>query len=318
MTSPGSRPIPHTVPPTWPANIPPTRFAAQCVRTTSPAGCRFALLGLPDDLGVRLNNGRPGAALGPPAFRAALAGYGVGDAMRDHADPQSVMVYDAGDVPPAPGDDAQALAQTHDRVSAAARAICDMGMLPIAIGGGHDLTYAFVRGVREHFGRETFEGVYFDAHLDVRDTVGSGMGFRRLIDECGVARLQVVGLNPLVNSAEHAQWFTSHGGVIVRDTIAPVRAPHRFVSFDMDVLDMAHAPGVSAMNPEGLSVREAHRSLVTTLDTRRVRCLDFMELSPPHDDRGRTARVAAHLFLVALRQLAMTAQASHAAGPGAS
>src|SRR5687767_8945741 len=64
--------LPHTTPPSWPADLPPTRFAAQ-IRTDSAEGCAIALLGLPDDLGVRLNGGRPGAAEGPTAFLAALA-----------------------------------------------------------------------------------------------------------------------------------------------------------------------------------------------------------------------------------------------------
>src|SRR6478672_5069131 len=67
--------IPHTQPAAWPANIPSSRLASQF--HASPVGCRVGLIGLPDDEGVRLNNGRPGAKDGPKALRAALAGYGV-------------------------------------------------------------------------------------------------------------------------------------------------------------------------------------------------------------------------------------------------
>src|SRR6185503_8188990 len=61
--------LPHVTPGRWP-QLRPDRFAAT-IRTDSPDGCRVALLGLPDDTGVALLGGRPGAAEGPAAFRAA-------------------------------------------------------------------------------------------------------------------------------------------------------------------------------------------------------------------------------------------------------
>jgi formiminoglutamase len=73
----------------------------------------------------------------------------------------------------------------------------------------------------------------------------------------------------------------------------------------MDVLDQSVAPGVSAMNPEGLSVGTAATPLRSLARIPSLRCLDFMELNPAHDDNGRTARVAAHLFLIALSGLAL-------------
>ncbi|MBY0307375.1 MAG: formimidoylglutamase [Phycisphaerales bacterium] len=293
------------------------------------AGCRIALLGLPDDCGVQLNNGRPGAADGPRAFRAALASYGV-------AEPAGFAwprVFDAGDVTPAPGVHAEALSETHGRVTEAALSLHRAGLLPVAVGGGHDLTFPFVRAAVEHWRKQggVFGGVYFDAHLDVRPTAGSGMPFRRLIEECGVGPLMVVGFNPLAAAREHVEWFSEAcegRNVIADDDLVsrideldgpadllaplagdvrndPVSPDHLFASFDLDAIDAAHAPGVSAMNPAGLSVRESARLVFMAASDARLRCLDIMELSPPNDDRGRTARVAAHLFLHALMGLTL-------------
>lgn len=89
----------------------------------------MGLIGLADDLGVRLNSGRPGAKGGPSAFRAALARYGSSDAAWPG-------VFDAGDVDPAPGDDAAALDRTHARVTEAVAALLDAGLLPVGVGGG--------------------------------------------------------------------------------------------------------------------------------------------------------------------------------------
>jgi len=281
-----SRLIPHTTAPRWPA-VAAGRFAAQ-IRRDSPAGSAVALLGLPDDTGVRLNHGRPGAQAGPAAFRAALARYGA-------AQPGLPRVFDAGDIKPG-----RTLAETHRRVTAATAALLNRGLFPIAIGGGHDLTFPFVRAVAAKYPK--LAGVYFDAHLDVREAAGSGMPFRRLVEDCGVGALHLHGFRPLVNSAEHLAWFQAHGGRIQADgaKVALPRAKDLFASFDLDVLDGAHAPGVSALNPAGWSVREAETWVRACGAEKRVRCFDLMELNPRFDSAGRTARVAAHLFLTFL------------------
>ena len=284
-----------------PLKVPPPapgRFAAT-VRKSNVAGCRVAFVGLADDLGVRLNNGRPGAAGGPVAFREALSVYGVAEP----AGWEWPAVCDVGDVIPAPGNDAAALAMTHAAISEIAAGLARAGVIVVGIGGGHDLTFPLVRGVSEVHG--PLAGEYFDAHLDVRETVGSGMPFRRLVEECGAGPLRVHGLNALANSKEHTAWFTSHGGTIEKAGASPeslgAGRGKMFVSMDLDVLDASHAPGVSAMNAAGWTVRELEAWAFAAGRDPRVVCFDLMELCPAHDVGGRTARVAAHLFLTFLR-----------------
>ncbi len=286
--------LPNTSAPPWPGDTPAGRFAST-IRTDSSDGCTIALLGLPDDTGVRLNNGRTGAAGGPKAFRAALSRYGVADSAAGYLP----LVFDAGDVMPT-----GSLEKTHERVTEATTALLDRGLFPIAIGGGHDLTYPFVRAVAAKFPK--LAGIYFDAHLDVRETAGSGMPFRRLVEDCGVSALHLHGFRPLVNSLEHLDWFRAHGGRTHPENakVALPKAKNLFVSFDLDVLDAAHAPGVSALNPAGWNVREAEAWVRACGADPRVRCFDLMELNPAHDPDGRTARVAAHLFLTFLQGFA--------------
>ncbi|MCF7687076.1 MAG: formimidoylglutamase [Cephaloticoccus sp.] len=276
--------VPHTTRGIWPTRIAHGRFAAT-VRRDHPTGCQVALLGLPDDAGVKLNHGRVGAAGGPRAVRAALAGYGAAQA-------HWPTVFDAGDVVPA-----RTLGETHARVTAATTALLDAGLFPIAIGGGHDLTFPFVRAVAAKYPK--LIGLYFDAHLDVRETPGSGMPFRKLIENCGVPALHLHGYRLWVNSPEHRAWFLHHGGKIHpdgADVVLP-RGKNLFVSFDLDVLDAAHAPGVSALNPSGWTVPHAEQWIYACGECPRVRCFDLMELNPRHDAAHRTARIAAHLLL---------------------
>ena len=282
-------PLPHCQPGVWPDDIPSGRFAS-LVQRDSPEGCRIGLLGMPDELGVKLNGGRPGASLGPTAFREALARYGSASA----SGIQWPRVFDAGDI--TPSDD---LDETHDRVSVAVEAMLAADLFPVGVGGGHDLTYAFVRPVATRL--SGMVGVYFDAHLDVREQKGSGMPFRRLVEDAGVRGLHVQGLDRLANSSEHVTWFSGHGGRINGlEPRGPMPEGDLFVSLDLDVIDQAYAPGVSAMNPCGWTPEEAEAWVRAAGRCARVRCFGIMELSPPNDENGRTARLAARLFLAFL------------------
>jgi formimidoylglutamase len=298
----------HTTPARWP-EARPGRFAA-AIRTDSPAGCQIALLGFPDDTGVKLNHGRPGAAEGPAAFRAALAGYGVPWDAKVHA-PLNAKVFDAGDVLPTPGNTEAALLETHTRIEQAVREIHKLGLVPVCIGGGHDLTLPCVTALAKHAGTAT-AGMSFDAHLDVRSEVGSGMAFRRLIESkhLNPRRFAVLGVGRFVNDPVHLHWLADQGARLTYadEFPAPDQFLHTFktaiakskagfLSIDLDGIDSTAAPGVSALNTMGLGVQEASILAEAAGTNERIRHFDLMELSPRHDPSGRTARVAAHLFL---------------------
>ncbi|UYV11598.1 MAG: formimidoylglutamase [Phycisphaera sp.] len=300
--------VPYATPPQTPIELHEGRFSerVQPIDAYQPKPFYrkpFAILGMPDDTGVKLNNGRPGAKEGPSAIRRVLSTMGV----KKPSFGLWPKVYDAGDVLPA-GDD---LDETHRRVSKASAALVRAGFFPIGLGGGHDLTFAFVRGVINGLASDDAprEGIYLDAHLDVRETKGSGMPFRRLVEDCGIESLTIAGYERKVNSDEHMKWFMEHrGGVLFLDD--PVvdetddeedepRLPY-FASLDLDAIDVSQAPGVSATNPCGVLAQTARRWIRDNLRSPSLRCFDIMELSPPHDDQDRTAQLAAYLFLEAL------------------
>jgi formiminoglutamase len=209
----------------------------------------------------------------------------------------------------------------HARVALAASEVARTGALPIAIGGGHDLTCAFVRGVVTHARSlrpaSPLAVLNFDAHLDVRETLGSGMPFRAINAEFAPVAMGIVGANVFANTHEHAAYFQSQArGSFLADahalTLWLASLPKDCMlacSFDLDVLDASHAPGVSARNPAGLTVAVAADMLLLAAQDSRLVCVDFMELCPARDDpawagagseAGRTARAAAHLFLTVL------------------
>lgn len=309
-------PIPFVRPGTWP-QLRPGGLAEACLRA-DPADCRCALLGLPDDLGVRLNRGRPGAKLGPAALRAALARFGT---PWDAASGRSLTVgcFDAGDVEPAAGEGEAALFETHDRVERAARALRERGLVVLAVGGGHDLSLPTLRALSLGEQRP-LGGINLDAHLDVRARVGSGMPFRKLIEggQLDARRFAEVGLGRFSNSREDWLWLSTRGarlvladevldrGLDVDELIAwATRSGPAFLSVDLDGLDQRAAPGVSAPSPSGLDVRHACRVAEAAGRCPAVQHFDLMELNPRFDVRGRTARVAALLlasFLAGLEE----------------
>ena len=305
--------LPHTTPAEWP-EARAGRFAAT-IRTAAPDGCRVALLGLPDDTGIALNHGRSGAAEGPGAFRAALAAFGTTwDGLAGRA--LNVPIFDAGDVNPAPGGNEAALMETHARVAAAAAALHERGLVVACVGGGHDLTLPTVATLAKATGGPV-GGINLDAHTDVRETVGSGMPFRRLIETGALdpRRFVEAGLSRFANAREHVEWLSSRGatlvpveevlelGVLARNWLdAALSGPDpkkatAFVSIDLDGLDGAEVPGVSAVNPMGVPIPGACHLAEAAGAESRVRHFDVMELSPPNDPSGRSARVAALLFL---------------------
>lgn len=285
---------------------------------------------------MRLNAGRPGARLGPAAFRAALARFGsVHDASLQR--PISVRVFDAGDVVPAPGGGETALHETHTRITEALLAVHRAGLVPVCIGGGHDLTFPAVRALALHARSESADpalrlgGINIDAHTDVRETVGSGMPFRALIEHglLDPAHFVELGLGRFTNAPEHVSWLAGRqttlitidtlrgdaGGALVEAAFSlaslrtkpPADPRPAFFSFDLDALDGSLAPGVSAVNPDGLAVPAAVHLVEMAARNPFIRHFDFMELCPPHDDPpfdpcnpvavGRTARIAALLFI---------------------
>ena len=263
-------------------------------KSTATGFVGIGLVGLADDLGVKLNNGRPGAMGGPDAFRQSLARYGTRNIpLFSGGLPRLV---DFGNVVAATtsSDLQQDLKRTHQHIFQIVQFILSHRLFPIGIGGGHDLTLPMVRGVVDFFG-QPFVGAYLDAHLDVRATIGSGMPFRILLEEKIVTELSCAGLDCFANSVDHQKWFTENGGKL--SPAADIDWQDLdFVSLDLDVIDSAHAPGVIAPNPNGMNPNQIAKIVNLCGKSQRLKYFDIMEFCPPFDLDNRTGRLAAHLF----------------------
>lgn len=274
----------------------------------TPVEACTALLGLPYDGGIP---SRPGARLGPRALREALAAFGAFDGERDVP-----PVLDMGDLalPSMNG------GESHARMEEAARRLFDAGARPVFVGGDHGCTGSVIRGLAAARPDLRLALVSIDAHLDVREYeddawLSSGTPFRRALETPVLdgVRVAMIGIRRFANSKHYLGWAMERGvrlyevddvgargaAALAAEALASVAADADavYLSVDLDAIDAAYAPGVSATGIGGLTAREAIDIVRVVAADPRLVGADIMELSPPFDQDSRTARLAARIFL---------------------
>ena len=266
-----------------------------------------AIIGYAVDEGVRLNQGRTGAAQGPAALRARL-GREI-----SRVDEQATLV-DVGDLVHEDGetlfDTLLALSNLVTRVRAA-------GYRSVVLGGGHDLAAGHYLGLHRHDApgkARTLGVVNFDAHLDLRPLEENG-------PNSGTPFSLIAQLN-----AQHEQPFR-YACVGMQDTANTRALRHRaealgvamipldamdqaaqqlndfaeqvdalYVTIDLDGFPSSVSPGVSAPGVDGLSYRTVRSLLGQLVATGKVIGFDLAECNPEYDIDDRTARLGARLL----------------------
>jgi agmatinase len=252
---------------------------------------RVALLGLPYDENSSFLRG---CAEAPPTIRAALfsdASHLTSETGRDLAIGPALI--DEGDVALTSG------AAARREIERAVAAVLERGLAPVSLGGDHAVTYPILRAVaRMH---PKLAVLQFDAHPDLYEVYDDNRfshacPFARILEERLASRLVQVGIRTM-NAHQRAQ--AERFGVEViemrhwrDDLVLEFDAPV-YVSFDIDALDPAFAPGVSHREPGGLSTRQALRILQTVRGN--VIGGDVVEYNPRADSLGVTAVVCAKL-----------------------
>lgn len=272
---------------------------------------RCVIAGFPVDEGVRRNGGRPGAAEGPAAIRRHL--YRL---TPDAADPPRFAALagatvDVGDLV-ATGD----LERDQERLGAAVGDWLARGSYVILLGGGHETAYGHFLGYVAAGMNVAILNV--DAHADVREPREgrghSGSPFRQALEHPSsrCASYAVVGVQPHSVAAAHLDYVRARGSWIAGAELDPARLAATFdalrspayVSFDLDALDQAFAPGVSAPAARGLFPDVWLRAAFLAGASPRVSSADVVELCPRHDRDDQTARLAALTVWEILRGLA--------------
>jgi arginase len=291
----------------------------------------IALLGIPIEIGAS----QAGTLMGPAALRTAGIARvleQLGLRVEDHGDLARPATALSNELPPANAKYYDEIKDWVRLISERAWQIAGSGAVPIFMGGDHSLSMGSVNGVARYWqeqGRPLFV-LWVDAHADYNTPATTitgnmhGMSAAFLCGEPGLDSLLgdqprvsitpdqldlfgIRSIDPLernlvrdrrVAVADMRAIDEFGVGVLIRRVIERVKARNGVlhVSFDVDFLDPAVAPGVGTTVPGGATYREAHLIMELLHDSGLVRSADIVELNPFLDERGRTARVAVELI----------------------
>jgi agmatinase len=275
-----------------------------------------AIVGAPFDTGASF---RVGARFGPEVIRSASHLLRPYNPSQDISIFEHLSVVDYGDVPVVPG----FIEESYERITAGLEEIHRAGVVPIVLGGDHSIALPELRAAAAVHGPLAL--VQFDSHADTWDAYFGkkyihGTVFRRAVEEgLLVAEHSIqVGMRGSLYDSGDLQVSRELGFDLVTtdavrklgvgETIARIRErvgdAKVYVSFDVDFVDPAFAPGTGTPEVGGFSSREAQEFVRGLAGTRIVGC-DVVEVYPQYDGPGQvTALLAANVAFEFLSQIA--------------
>jgi len=279
-----------------------------------PQGLDVAIVGVPFDGGTSY---RSGARFGPREIRNQSSLIRPYSYFQKVAPFDRLNVADIGDIDAPP----VSIEKCYDVVEARIGAIARAGARPIVIGGDHSISLPVLRALARIHGPLAL--VQFDAHIDTWDEYFGGKyfhgtPFRRAIEDGAIegSRFVQVGIRGPMYGEDDFDFHREHGITMIDieqvkdrgvawtiDQIRRVATGPVYVTFDIDGVDPAFAPGTGTPEVGGLTSHEAQR-LVRGLAGLTLVGGDIVEVAPLYDGPGHiTSLLAANLmfeFLCAL------------------
>lgn len=256
------------------------------------------LIGCPQDLGVRRNAGRSGAAEAPDSIRRFFY------KLKPPVPTSGVRVLDLGNIAVH-----ESLREMHNRLRATVRQALWDGKVVMVLGGGNDISFPDAHAVSEVC--PGFAAVNVDAHLDMRksDVVHSGTPYRNLIENgcLDPSSLHEIGVQPWANSANYLSDAEEMGvnvhtlhhmqGIgtdrFLEDLFKTLEGRTLFAGLDMDSVRASDAPGVSAPCSVGLSAEDVLDFAARCRGHGETAVFEITEVNPGVDVDDRTSRLAA-------------------------
>ncbi len=272
----------------------------------SVEGLDVCFVGVPLDLGT---SNRSGTRFGPRQIRSESVLIRPYNMATRAAPFDSLHVADIGDVATNPFD----LKNSVELIERAYDDIVVNGCRPITLGGDHTIAWPILRALHKKYGKVAV--VHVDAHADVNDTmfgekVAHGTPFRRAVEDglLQCDKVTQIGLRATGYHADDFDWCRKQGFTVVQaeecwhKSLVPLMAQVRervgdapvYLSFDIDGLDPAFAPGTGTPEIGGLTVQQGLEIIRGMRGLNIVGC-DLVEVSPPYDLAGTTALVGANL-----------------------
>lgn len=274
---------------------------------TSAAGLDACFVGIPMDIGT---SNRSGTRHGPRQIRAESVMLRPFNMATGAAPFQAMQVADIGDVAINTFD----LKKTVDIITDHYNQILDHGAIPLTLGGDHTLTWPILRAMAKKHGPVAL--IHIDAHADINDEmfgekVAHGTPFRRAFEDGCLHNDKVfqIGLRGTGYSPDDFNWGRKNGWTVIQaeecwyKSLTPLMAHIRsvigdapvYLTYDIDSLDPAFAPGTGTQEIGGLTVWQALEIIRGCAGLNIVGC-DLVEVSPPYDMAGTTALVGANLL----------------------
>jgi guanidinobutyrase len=273
----------------------------------SAAGLDVCFIGVPLDIGT---SNRSGTRFGPKQIRAESVLLRPYNMWTRAAPFDSLQVADIGDVPINTFD----LKDSVRRIEAFYDDVLQHDVRPLTLGGDHTLTLPILRSMAKKHGPLAL--VHVDAHADINphmfgEDIAHGTPFRRAFEEGLLAPEHVfqIGLRGTGYTAEDFDWARERGFTVVQAeelwhrSASPLMAKIReslgdrpvYLSFDIDSLDPAYAPGTGTPEIGGLTTIQA-LEIIRGCHGLSLVGADLVEVSPPYDPQGNTALLAANLL----------------------
>jgi agmatinase len=289
------------------------------------AGAEVAVLGAPMDSG----GGHRGASWGPRAIRGAErylpAPAGLMNHLHVRVEPFEVLtVVDYGDAAVDPFSIEASMPTIRELV----REVAETGAVPVVLGGDHSILWPDAAACADVHGAGKVGVVHFDAHADcsksyMGHSVTHGTPIRRLIEDEHIPgrNFVQVGLRGYYPDNELLDWMRQQGmrshfmaeverhgleRVMEQAISEALDGPEfLFVSFDIDVLDPAYAPGTGTPEPGGFTTREVFPMIRRLCHEAHVVGFEVVEVAPGIDPGYTTALNANRVVIEALTGLAM-------------
>lgn len=265
----------------------------------------FAIVGIPFDSGCSFATG---SRFGPQSIREASAILKPYNPVLKVNVQEYCSGIDYGDVLTIPG----YMIDTFDAIEQGLQPIVDAGVIPVCLGGDHSITLAELRAVSKKYGPVAL--IHFDSHSDTGDLYfgqpyNHGTTFRRAMEEGLILpdHILQIGLRGPLYSADQFDFAQTHGfeqlsNWDIRDLgfdtvvekIQQKTAGHPvFVTFDIDFLDAAYAPGTGTPEICGFNTFEAQKLVLQGLRNANIVGCDLVEVLPAADSAGMITSYAA-------------------------
>ena len=274
---------------------------------SEPADLDVGIFGVPFDLGT---SNRPGARFGPRGIREESVMIRPYNMATRAAPFDSLRIDDLGDVATNAFDKDDSIA----RIEAFADNLLAHGLTTVAIGGDHTIVLPILRAMKKIHGPVGM--VHVDAHTDINDDmfgekIAHGTPFRRAVEE-GLLdgnRVVQIGVRGTGYAADDFDWARQQGFRVVQveecwhtslellmaDVREKVGGGPVYLSFDIDGLDPAYAPGTGTLEIGGLTSPQGIEVIRGCYGLDIVGC-DLVEVAPIYDVSGMTSRIAADLI----------------------